>query len=85
MMRTKKDFLNTIAPQSAQKNINIQILEAVNIPLPPLAIQQAIVAEIEAEQALVVANRELIERMEGKIQAAIARVWGRAKSVVSGV
>jgi len=36
----------------------------------------AIVAEIEAEQALVAANRELIARMEKKIQAALARVWG---------
>ena len=37
--------------------------------------QQAIVAEIEAEQSLVAANRELVERMEGKIRAAIRRVW----------
>jgi hypothetical protein len=44
--------------------------------LPSLETQQAIVAEIEAEQALVVANRELIERFEKKIQATIARVWG---------
>jgi restriction endonuclease S subunit len=34
-------------------------LNAALIPLPPLATQQAIVAEIEAEQALVAANREL--------------------------
>lgn len=46
------------------------------IPLPPLATQQAIVAEIEAEQALVNANRELIARMEKKIQATLARIWG---------
>ncbi len=46
------------------------------IPLPPLATQQAIVAEIEAEQALVAANRELIARFEKKIQATLARVWG---------
>lgn len=36
----------------------------------------AIVAEIEAEQALVAANRELIMRFEKKIQATLARVWG---------
>ena len=36
----------------------------------------AIVAEIEAEQALVNANRELIWRMEAKVKAAIDRVWG---------
>jgi len=46
------------------------------IPLPPLETQRAIVAEIEAEQALVNANRELIARMEKKIQAVLARVWG---------
>ena len=42
----------------------------------PSKLQQAIVAEIEAEQSLVAANRELVERMEGKIRAAIGRVWG---------
>mgnify|MGYP000484971671 CR=1 FL=1 len=46
------------------------------IPLPPLATQQAIVAEIEAEQALVAANRELLTRFEQKIQATLARIWG---------
>ena len=75
-MRTEKQHLNDIAPQAAQKNINIEILKTVEIPLPPLATQQAIVAEIEAEQALVAANRELISRFEQKIQATLARVWG---------
>ena len=51
-------------------------LNSAMIPLPPLATQQAIVAEIEAEQALVAANRELIARFEKKIQATLARVWG---------
>jgi type I restriction enzyme M protein len=37
-----------------------------HIPLPPIETQQQIVAEIEAEQALVAANRELIERFEKK-------------------
>ena len=46
----------------------------VQFPFSPLATQQAIVAEIEAEQALVAANRELITRFEQKIQATLARV-----------
>jgi type I restriction enzyme M protein len=46
------------------------------VPVPPIATQQAIVAEIEAEQALVSSNRELIERFEKKIQSTFARVWG---------
>lgn len=52
------------------------VVEEEAIPLPPLEIQQAVIAEIEAEQALVEANRQLIARFEKKIEAAIARVWG---------
>jgi type I restriction enzyme M protein len=48
------------------------------IPVPDLPAQRAIVAKIDAEQALVNANRELIRRMEAKIKAAIDRVWGAA-------
>jgi type I restriction enzyme M protein len=54
-------------------------LKEFQIPLPPLATQQAIVAEIEAEQALVAANRELITRFEQKIQTTLARIWGEAE------
>ena len=41
----------------------------------PTQAQQAIVAEIEAEQALVAVNHELIRRLEKKIEEAIARIW----------
>ena len=58
--------------------INRGQLFGTKIPLPPLETQQAIVAEITAEQALVAANRELIARFEKKIEAAIARVWSGA-------
>jgi restriction endonuclease S subunit len=67
------------------KNLNQSILSDVQISLPPLATQKAIVAEIEAEQALVAGNRELIERFEKKIHAAIARVWDEDEKSASGV
>jgi len=60
----------------SMKNIAKPQLLSIAIPLPPLATQRAIVAEIEAEQALVAANRELITRFEQKIQATLARIWG---------
>ena len=59
-----------------QSNLNAQLIRDVKIPLPDLETQRAIVAEIEAEQALVNANRELMRRMEAKIKVAIDRVWG---------
>ena len=83
-------FMNTEAFQTGikqyatraigQSNINAKSLGAYRIPVPPLTTQSRIVAEIEAEQALVNANRELIERFEKKIQGTLARVWGAAET-----
>lgn len=42
-----------------------------------LTIKRAIVVEIEAELALVAANRELIRCTEAKVKAAIDKVWGK--------
>jgi type I restriction enzyme M protein len=62
-----------------QPQFNGNALKRVRVPLPSLATQQAIVAEIEAEQALVNANRELVERFEQKIQSTLSRIWGGDK------
>lgn len=59
-----------------QSNLSAQVLKEYLIPLPPLAVQRAIVEEIESEQVLVAANKELITRLEQKIKATLARVWG---------
>ncbi len=56
--------------------LNQRMLSRIQLPLPPIVTQQAIVSEIEAEQSLVAANHELVKRSEQKIHAAIARVWG---------
>ena len=58
-----------------QPQFNGNAIKRVKVPLPPLETQQAIVAEIEAERALVDANRELITRFEKKIKDTINRVW----------
>ena len=77
-----EDYLNSISLDqfitgAAQPKLNQEALNRIPIPIPDdVSTQQAIVAEIEAEQALVAANRELITRFEKKIQATLARVWG---------
>ena len=76
-------FINSIdvsgyVTGSAQPKLNQAALSSIKIPLPNLKTQRAIVAEIEAEQTLVNANRELIRRMEAKIKTAIDRVWSAA-------
>ncbi len=55
-------------------------LKESRIAIPPPATQRAIVAEIEAEQALVAANLELVTRMQTKIQTTLARVWGEEET-----
>jgi len=74
---------NAVGAAGSMPKINQAIVENIPIPLPPIATQQAIVAEIEAEQALVAANRELIARFELKIQATLARVWGQDESAAT--
>ena len=75
-------YINSISVEefvtgAAQPKLNQEALNRILIPIPDnIEIQQSIVAEIEAEQTLVNANRELIERFEKKIQNTIARVWG---------
>ncbi|MGH9930894.1 MAG: restriction endonuclease subunit S, partial [Pyrinomonadaceae bacterium] len=46
-IRTAREALERFAPATAQKNINLEVLEAVAIPLPPLAEQERIVAEVD--------------------------------------
>ena len=70
------NYCQQTAGGGAQGNIAPREILKYKIPLPPTETQQEIVAEIEAEQSLVAANRELVKRMEGKIRAAIGRVWG---------
>ena len=57
-------------------SINKRDIENIQAPLPPLETQRAIAAELDAERALVDANRELIRRFDAKIEAAVGRVWG---------
>ena len=73
------------ASGSTQRFIPLGFIRKLQIPLPTLTIQQAIATEIEAEQALVAANRELIARFENKIQATLARIWGEAEETVEPV
>ncbi|NBR94756.1 MAG: restriction endonuclease subunit M/S, partial [Proteobacteria bacterium] len=47
----------------------------IKIPLPPIETQQQIVAQIEAEQALIESAKKLIEIYEQKIKEVIAKIW----------
>ena len=76
-IRTAKEDLERFAPATAQKNINLKVLEAVAIPLPPLAEQHRIVTEVDRRlsilretEAQVEANLQRAERLRQSILAA---------------
>lgn len=56
--------------------IKLGMLADFKIPLPPLDIQRQIVAELEAEQELINANKKLIDVYTQKIKTKLAEIWG---------
>ena len=69
-----------IVSGAAQPQLPIRSLNSVIIPLPDVETQHQIVAQIEKEQALVNASKQLIEIFEQKIKDRIAKVWGVDKN-----
>ncbi len=61
---------------SSTKYLTIGMIDSLPIAIPLLSIQKQIVAQIEAEQEMVNANKKLIEIYEQKTKAKIAEVWG---------
>lgn len=58
------------------KYLTLPVVKEIRIPLPKIEIQRQVVGQIEKEQELVNANKELIEIFEQKIKDRIAKVWG---------
>jgi len=78
-IRTARSNLDQFAPSTAQKNINVDILSDLAVPLPPLAEQEEIVRRVEAlfkladtiEKRVVIAT----SRTEKVTQAILAKVF----------
>ena len=84
-LATAKENLETFAPGTAQKNINLEVLQNVAVPLPPLAEQHRIVAEadrrlslIRVAQAQVSANLARAQRLRQSILQAAFRTPAQA-------
>lgn len=60
-MRTARSALQDFAPATAQKNINLAILDELLIPLPPLEELESIVAKVDGLMAL-------LDRLEGTLR-----------------
>ncbi|MCY4109578.1 MAG: N-6 DNA methylase, partial [Chloroflexi bacterium] len=79
--KSVQDQIRNLTHSVGVPKLALRRIKTLRIPLPPLEVQREIADEIESEQAVVNANRELIERFEQKIHAAIGRVWAHDESV----
>jgi type I restriction enzyme M protein len=68
--------INQFAKVGGQPSISQTTVSERSISIPPPSAQKAIVAQLEEEQTMVNANKELIARFENKIQAVMDRAWG---------
>ena len=67
--------LDKVNVQSGVPGLNRNDAYLKQIALPSIVVQQEIVAQIEKEQQLVDANKQLIQIYEQKIKSKIAEVW----------
>jgi len=65
-LRSIKDRLDRLAPATAQKNINLAILEKVEIPVPPEKILRRLVATIES-------SLSIAEQVSAEVAASLLR------------
>ncbi len=59
-----QQYLERIAPESAQKNINLEILCGLRVPLPPLKLQEEFAAIVHKVERLRAIQREALRQAE---------------------
>jgi type I restriction enzyme, S subunit len=74
-LRTAKDEISRFAPATAQKNINLEILSRVAVPLPPMAEQCRIVAEVECRFSV-------IDELETTVEANLKRAARLSQAIL---
>ena len=74
-VRTEREGLERFAPATAQKNLNLKVLSDLAVPLPPLAEQRRIVAEVERRLSV-------IQQAEATVEANLTRAERLRQSIL---
>lgn len=72
---TIESDLDAIAPQSAQKNINLGILRELPVPLPPLALQREFAARVEEARGVQSAQGKSAGKVEALYQSMLSKAF----------
>ncbi|MEO8255633.1 MAG: N-6 DNA methylase, partial [Flavobacterium sp.] len=76
MMTKLIDKMHSMATGGTFKELSTTSFRTLEIPLPPLSVQEEIVSEIESYQKEIEKQKKLIIEYEQKIKDRIAKVWG---------
>lgn len=74
--------LEANAPQAAQKNINLEILRKLPVPLPPQDMQDEFVASVNSIRSIQSQHVAAMEAAEATFRAVLARAFNEAMSSV---
>ena len=74
-LKVRYQEIRDITGDNQRSGLNMPIIRNIMIAIPPISVQQEIVAQIEKEQQLVDANKQLIQIYEQKIKSKISEVW----------
>lgn len=78
-----QSHLEAMAPESAQKNINLKILRDLQIPHPPLALQQQFAAQIEELEAIKTRARASLTELDALFASLQSRAFAGELSAQS--
>jgi type I restriction enzyme M protein len=76
-----KEELIRISGQTSFNFVSVGVLKTLQIILPPLSVQEEIVAEIEGYQKIIDGAKMVVENFEQKIKDRIGKVWGETTIV----
>ena len=68
LLKTRRDYFVSISTGGAQPNISQAVIKNLRIPVPPLAVQKELVAEIEGYQKIIDGARQVVENYKPTIK-----------------
>ena len=75
-LKAKKSYFLSLAAGGAQPNISQQIIRETNIPIPPLAEQEKIVAELDCLSGIIEKKKQQLKELDALAQSIFYTMFG---------
>jgi restriction endonuclease S subunit len=72
-----QEYIISLSERARQAGVSPKDLDKLDICLPSIETQEAILKEIKEEEELINHNKEIIARFERKMQEKLNFIWGK--------